>query len=303
MEVLAQYTSGSGASSWLRIFRGLFGSREQGDKDFRDFKKKLIEAKVKLQETMHRIDEALNKLKHRDSQLFSSAVKALASGDEIKASIYTGEVAEIRRIMKTLTTVKYAIEQVSLRLETIEALEDVGVSLAPLIPVVKSIREQVSQLIPEVTSHLDEALNSMQEVVSVTANVPERTMLPMTMSPEARSIFEQARQKAEQEYSIEETISLQGLSHMKDLVEKVNAKIKEKLREEKTPTQMPQALAIMVSRRLSFDDIKRGVLDYIRSHRGFLDIADCARRLNVHPSDVRRALEALIREGKIRVIS
>lgn len=287
----------------MRIFRGLFGFKEQDSKDFKDFKKKLIEAKVRLQEAMQKIDEALNNLKRRDSQLFSSAVKALASGDEIKASIYAGEVAEIRRIMKTLTTAKYAIEQVSLRLETIEALEDVSISLAPLIPVVKSIRGQVSQLIPEVTSHLDEALNSMQEVISITTNVPERAMELIPMSPEARNIFEQARRKAEQEYNIEETISIQGLSHMKDLIEKVNARIREKLREEKTPISTSKVLAMTVPRKLSFDDIKRGVLDYIRSHRGFLDITDCARRLNVDPSDIRKALEALIREGRIKIIS
>lgn len=285
----------------MKILRGLFGSRDRGESDF---KKRLIEAKVRLQETANKIDEALNKLKHRDVQLFSNAVKALASGDEVKASIYAGEIAEIRKIMKTLTTIKYAIERVSIRLDTIETLEDVGITLIPLIPVIRSVRDQVSQLIPEVASNLDEVLNSMQEVISVSTNMPERTMVPMTMSPDAQSILEEARKRAELELRIEESIRLPEFERVKSYVDKVNKKIQEKLREERVtaPPRIPQAVAVVVPRRPSFDEVKQAVLDYIRSHRGFLDVTDCARRLGVSSSDVRKALEALINEGKIRVI-
>ncbi len=296
MEVIAQQVSG--ASSWLRILRGLFGARGH-EPGIGDFKKKLIEAKVKLQETISKIDEALNKLKHRDAQLFTSAVKALASGDEIKASIYAGEVAEIRKIMKTLTTVRYAIEQVSLRLETMETVEDIGISIAPLIPVLRNIRDQLVTLIPDVTSNLDEALQSMQEVVSVTSSMPEKVIIPHT-TREAENILQEARRYAEKETSIMTGLpELPSVPQMRNLVDKINAKIMEKLREEepKQPVSVP-----MIPRRPSFEEVKKGVLDYIRSHRGFLDVADCAKKLGVEPSTIRKALEELIKEGKIRVI-
>ncbi len=283
----------------MRILRGLFGPRER-EPGIGDFKKKLIEAKVKLQETISKIDEALNKLKHRDAQLFTSAVKALAGGDEIKASIYASEVAEIRKIMKTLTTVRYAIEQVSLRLETMETVEDIGISIAPLIPVLRNIRDQLVTLIPDVTSNLDEALQSMQEVVSVTSSMPEKVMIPHT-TREAENILQEARRYAEKETSaITGPLELPSVPQMRNLVDKINAKIMEKLREEEKPKQLVPVPVI--PRRPSFEEVKKGVLDYIRSHRGFLDVTDCAKKLGVEPSTIRKALEALIREGKIRVV-
>ena len=298
MNIVAEASiTSSGASGWLRVIRGLFGSRDSN----REVKKRLIAAKIRLEETLEKVEEAINRLKSRDSELFANAVKALTRNDDVKASIYAGEIAEIRRIVKTLTTVKYAIEKVKIRLETIQELEDVGLSLIPLITVVKNIKDWAAQLIPEVSMNLDEALNSMQELVTVSSNLPERTMINIPQSADAVKILEEAQKEADREFYKTyarppelPTANVEVRKYVERIEKEVQAKLMEK-------PQIP-AQAVIITRKPSMEEIKERVLDYIRSTQGFLDLVDCARKIGVEPSQVRKALEELIREGKIRLI-
>ncbi len=297
MNIVAEVGTSSGASGWLRVFRGLFGPRDSN----REVKRRLIAAKVRLEETLQKVEEAINRLKSRDTELFANAVKALTRNDEVKASIYAGEIAEIRRIIKTLTTVKYAIEKVKIRLETIQELEDVGLSLIPLITVVKNIKDWASQLIPEVSMHLDEALNSMQELVTVSSNLPERTMINIPQSADAVKILEEAQREADKEfyktYARPPEIPSTNIE-VRKYVEKIEKEVQEKLREKpRIPVQ-----TMVFTRKLSVEEVKERVLDYIKSTQGFLDIVDCARKIGVEPSQVRKALEELIHEGRIKLV-
>ncbi len=287
----------SGASGWLRVIRGLFGSRDSN----REVKKRLIAAKIRLEETLEKVEEAINRLKSRDAELFANAVKALTRNDDVKASIYAGEIAEIRRIIKTLTTVKYAIEKVKIRLETIQELEDVGLNLIPLITVVKNIKDWAAQLIPEVSMHLDEALNSMQELVTVSSNLPERTMINIPQSADAVKILEEAQREADREFykTYARPPELPSTNvEVRKYVEKIEKEVQEKLMEKPRITTQ----AVIFTRKLSMEEIKERVLDYIKSTQGFLDLVDCARKIGVEPLQVRRALEELIREGRIRLV-
>ncbi|MGC8673940.1 MAG: cell division protein CdvB1/B2, partial [Thermoprotei archaeon] len=90
-----------------------------------------------------------------------------------------------------------ALEQVSLRLETIEEFGDVAVSMAPLAKVVGSIRSELSGVMPTVSFELGEINETLGQLVTE-AGEAGGASYDVEASDEARKILEEAGAVAEQ---------------------------------------------------------------------------------------------------------
>jgi division protein CdvB (Snf7/Vps24/ESCRT-III family) len=75
--------------------------------------------------------------------------------------MYANECAEVRKMAKVTLQCQLALEQASIRLETIEEFGDMARLMAPVAGVVHSIKNQISGLIPEVGYEIGEVLNSV----------------------------------------------------------------------------------------------------------------------------------------------
>jgi len=165
---------------------------------------KLALALYKLRVQNNRLEYTIAKMRERDQALFEKVVQAQMDKDKTRAAMYAAEVAELRKMIKSLMVAKYALERVALRLETVMTMGDVLVGLAPVVAVIKDLRHYLVNLVPEIGLEMAEIGDLLESVV---ADAGEFTgafaTMPTVASEEARKIMEEAAAIAEQRMKAE----------------------------------------------------------------------------------------------------
>jgi division protein CdvB (Snf7/Vps24/ESCRT-III family) len=116
----------------------------------------------KLQLQTSKLDTMITKLNERDASLFRRVVDAMQRHDADTAKVLSNELAEVRKISKTLGQAKMALEQVSMRLSTIHDLGDAMVALGPAMSSIKSLKPSLGRFVPGA----DSEINNMQTLLS-----------------------------------------------------------------------------------------------------------------------------------------
>lgn len=151
--------------------------------------------RLKVQEA--RLSERMAQMEARDRELFQRCSQCRASGDAQRAAMYANECAELRKVSKVVIRAHYALEQVTLRLETIRDYGDITVIAKPLGAVVGSLSKQLSGIIPEVSRELE---NLGEDLDGMVLEIGE-SIAPgadVVASTEANRILEEASVVAEQ---------------------------------------------------------------------------------------------------------
>ena len=126
-------------------------------------KEQLAGAIYRLKVQQNKLESASMRMQQHDRDIFSKCVNSQLAHDTARAAMYANECAEVRKMAKVTLQCQLALEQVSIRLETIEEFGDMARLMAPVATVVHSIKNQISGLIPEVgfeLSEIGEVLNS-----------------------------------------------------------------------------------------------------------------------------------------------
>jgi len=161
-------------------------------------KYKLINVSYKLKSLESRLDLYINKMQDRDRVLFEKVVEAQINKDEMRAAMYAGEVAEIRKIVKQLIATRIALEHVQLRIETAVIAGEVGTSLAPVVSVVSELKNVMKSVMPTLSIELREIEDILEETMLGMGNVVESHLSYQVASEEARKILKEAAVVAEQ---------------------------------------------------------------------------------------------------------
>ncbi|ABU82333.1 Snf7 family protein [Ignicoccus hospitalis] len=176
----------------------IFGTKESEE----PLKKKVFKARYLIEKQIDRIGYTINKLKERDERLFNKLVDSIVNHDELRAKILASEIAEIRKIAKTLMTTQLALERVKYRMELFLTIGDVATTLAPVVPVLGMLKAQLLKEVPElgielskIHEELEEAVDEMSFYGAAEADV--------VLDREARKILEEARTLAERQVEAE----------------------------------------------------------------------------------------------------
>ncbi|MGI0035746.1 MAG: Snf7 family protein [Nitrososphaera sp.] len=122
-----------------------------------------IEAAVnKLQLQSSKLDTMITKLNERDASLFRKVVDSMQRHDNDSAKVLSNELAEVRKISRTLSQAKMALEQVSMRLSTIHDLGDAMVAIGPAMSSIKNLKPSLGRFVPGA----DNEINNMQTLLS-----------------------------------------------------------------------------------------------------------------------------------------
>ena len=116
----------------------------------------------KLQLQTSKLDTMITKLNERDASLFRRLVDSMQRHDVDTAKVLSNELAEVRKISRTLGQAKMALEQVSMRLSTIHDMGDAMVALGPAISSIKSLKPSLGRFVPGA----DSEINNMQSLLS-----------------------------------------------------------------------------------------------------------------------------------------
>jgi division protein CdvB (Snf7/Vps24/ESCRT-III family) len=165
------------------------------------------------------------RMQQHDKDIFAKCVNSQMSHDNARAMMYANECAEVRKIAKVTLQCQMALEQVSLRLETIREFGDVAKMMAPVASVVHAIKNQISGVLPEVGFELGQIGEVLSSVVDDAGEVSGSTYEAGASSDEAQRILGEAGTIAEQHMkdkfpelpssslSSSQRTSEQGISH------------------------------------------------------------------------------------------
>ena len=125
-------------------------------------KPRLETASNKLQLQISKLDAIVTKLNERDASLFRRVVDAVQRHDTDTTRVLSNELAEVRKVSRTLGQAKMAFEQVSMRLSTIHDMGDIMVALGPAITTIKSLKPGLGRFVPGA----DSEINTMQTLLT-----------------------------------------------------------------------------------------------------------------------------------------
>ncbi len=85
--------------------------------------------------------------------------------DSQHAAVYANELAEVRKMSRMVTQAKLALEQITLRLNTVTELGDIVVTLTPAMAVIRSVRQGLVSVLPEAEGEIGEISGLLSSVL------------------------------------------------------------------------------------------------------------------------------------------
>jgi len=147
---------------------------------------------------LRKIENTSRHLEQRDRMLREKCVAALQAKDHSLASMYANECAEIRKIVKITLHSELALEQVALRLETVKEFGDIAYTMSSVSGVVGLLKNNLRNVIPEVSLKLSEVHDSLEDMVVEVGEATEESVDSEATSGEAQRILTEANVVAEQ---------------------------------------------------------------------------------------------------------
>jgi division protein CdvB (Snf7/Vps24/ESCRT-III family) len=161
-------------------------------------KPQLEEANRQIRLLIAQLDGAVNRIKQRDAVIFRNVVSSLAKHDNQHAAVYANELTEVRKMGKMVTQAQLAMEQISLRLGTINDLGEIANTLAPAVSVIRNMKEDLKLALPEADKEIGE-ISGLLSSVLVDAGTTGGISLNFDLANEdAQKVLEEASEVAEQ---------------------------------------------------------------------------------------------------------
>ena len=149
--------------NWSNLSRASSGEKlKEALRPQSPLKPKIETAVNKLQLQTSKLDTMITKLNERDASLFRRVVNAMQRHDADTAKVLSNELAEVRKVSKTLGNAKLSLEQVSMRLSTIHDMGDAMVALGPAMSSIKGLKPSLGRFVPGA----DGEINNMQTLLS-----------------------------------------------------------------------------------------------------------------------------------------
>ncbi len=145
----------------------------------------------------NRLEGANLKTQQHDKSLFDKCVQAQMAKDTARSTMYANEIAEIRKMARITMRSELALEQVVLRLETIQEFGDVAATMGPIAGVVQAIKNQVQGVIPQVGYELGEISDALNGVVMEVGEATGQSYDFEASGTEAQKILSEANTVAD----------------------------------------------------------------------------------------------------------
>jgi len=159
---------------------------------------KITQTIFKLNMVQHKLDDSRLRMEQKHKTLFNKCVRSQEMKDSQTAVMYANECAQLKKIAQTITSSHLALEQVVLRLETVKDFGDVAAEIMPAASVIRSIKGQLSGVIPEVSMQLGSISSTLDSLVLEVGEATGQSWNTMVAGDEAEKILSEASTIAEQ---------------------------------------------------------------------------------------------------------
>lgn len=187
------------ASKWAKPQASGFGERiKDSVRPAGPLKPRLEQAVRQIQIQTSRLDQTATKLRERDASIFNKVVANIQKHDMDHATVYANELAEVRKMNKMVTSAKLALEQIVLRLNTVQELGDVVVTLTPAMAVIKNVKSGLMTVLPEAEHEIGEISGLLSGILVDAGQMGGYTLNFEAAGEEAERILGEASAVAEQ---------------------------------------------------------------------------------------------------------
>jgi len=241
---------------------------------------------------------------------------ALKKNNREKAAICATELAEVRKLVKFLYNVQLAIERVILRLETIKELGDIVSDLKPALRLLQNVSQELFQVLPDVSSELDNVNYTIQETLHATKMSTDENLIPVGKKTEGgEEILKEVTCFMQQK--IAETLPVppvgspvQEKTPIKELVALTASSSRVFGHKASEETGMESSKTLFSYKKSEIKEFSLKVekpcledvlLEYVRKTNGEIDLGRCSSELQTSNEDIERALESLGTKGKIKI--
>src|ERR687895_1246236 len=166
-------------------------------------KPRIEEAQKKLQIQIAKLDGMSSKMQQKDRVIFGRIVKAMQNHDSHYGKLLSGELSQIRKMIKMIDSAKVAFEQLQLRLSTMTELGDVVVTLNPAMSAIKGIHGGLSSMLPQADQSFGQISDLLGNVMAGSSQTPTMTGVldssSIKLDEEAMDILQEATSKVEED--------------------------------------------------------------------------------------------------------
>jgi division protein CdvB (Snf7/Vps24/ESCRT-III family) len=166
-------------------------------------KPRIEEAQKKLQIQIAKLDGMSSKMQQKDRVIFGRIVKAMQNHDSHYGKLLSGELSQIRKMIKMIDSAKVAFEQLQLRLNTMTELGDVVVALNPAMNAIKGIQGGLSSMMPQADQSFGQISDLLGNIMTGSSQTSTTTTTALDSSSikldeEAMDILQEATSLVEE---------------------------------------------------------------------------------------------------------
>lgn len=269
----------------------------------------IYQAIYKLKVQRVRLEQVIVRLRERDRILFETCVSQIKNRNNERAVIFANELAEVRKLLNTVSYTHIVIERVILRLETIKELDGLLGELKPALKVLQGVAQCLDKVMPDMAYEMDQVNESISEALAISkVNATEpiayeaKTAGTEDIMKEVSAFMQRKVEERLPEPPISASVpkeaeSAKNVTQMVALATGCSSTIGDQEQLSKTYVEL-QRVSFTVQRSSSLEDM---VLEYAKKHEGRVEIKQCALELNVSPKDVEETLEKLGTQGRVEI--
>jgi len=153
---------------------------------------KLEQASRQIQIQVVKLEQATAKLRDKDASIFSKIVSSMQRNDTTRASMLANELSEVRKMSNIVTQAKLALEQLNLRLNTVQDLGDIANTLTPAINVIKGVQPGLINLVPDAEREIGEISSLLSGILVDAGQIDTSSISFEANSEEAEKVIEEA---------------------------------------------------------------------------------------------------------------
>ena len=161
-------------------------------------KSQIEQANRQIRLLISQLDNTVNRIRQRDSTIFKNVVASLSKHDMQHAAVYANELSEVRKMGKMVTQAQLAMEQISLRLGTINDLGEIASTLAPAVSVIRNMKDGLRMALPEADKEISEISGLLSSVLVDASTTGGISLNFDAANEDAQKVLEEASAVAEQ---------------------------------------------------------------------------------------------------------
>jgi len=161
-------------------------------------KQRISECLFRLKVQTRKLERTSYHMQQRDQALYGKCVLAVQGKNTELASMYANECAELRKMARVVLHSQLALEQVTLRLETVHEFGDVAYTMLPVATVVRTLKSQLEGVMPEVSMELSQVNETLEGLAMEVGETSESTFDLSASNEESQKILTEANFVAEQ---------------------------------------------------------------------------------------------------------